>query len=228
MKTLKLLAAAVAVQAAMGSAAMAATFMPVGVQNDVAYSTVASTWGWDLLYRGDYHLQVPIGDVFGGAKKYIMIGAIKDGSLTIELLAATTTADFQTITAQSTSHLSNGAQWYYNSSSLGFAGADDTISQNSADVAGSTWSGGPINERDRLSWHTAGGATPTSVDGGWRAGSYTALNGSSEWDRVVFTTDSLGSAVPEPATWAMMIIGFGAAGSMVRANRRRNALAMAA
>ena len=31
-----------------------------------------------------------------------------------------------------------------------------------------------------------------------------------------------GSAVPEPATWAMMIIGFGAVGSMVRTSRRRN------
>ena len=30
------------------------------------------------------------------------------------------------------------------------------------------------------------------------------------------------SAVPEPATWAMMIIGFGAAGSAVRTSRRRN------
>lgn len=30
-------------------------------------------------------------------------------------------------------------------------------------------------------------------------------------------------AVPEPATWAMMIIGFGAVGSMVRTSRRRNA-----
>jgi subtilisin-like proprotein convertase family protein len=36
-----------------------------------------------------------------------------------------------------------------------------------------------------------------------------------------------GSAVPEPATWAMMIIGFGAAGSMVRASRRRGVAAAA-
>lgn len=35
----------------------------------------------------------------------------------------------------------------------------------------------------------------------------------------------LGSAVPEPAVWAMMIIGFGAVGSMVRARRRQSALA---
>ena len=45
------------------------------------------------------------------------------------------------------------------------------------------------------------------------------------------TNDSLGgyidnitiSAVPEPATWAMMIIGFGAAGAAMRNNRRRQA-----
>ncbi len=32
-----------------------------------------------------------------------------------------------------------------------------------------------------------------------------------------------GTGVPEPATWAMMIIGFGAVGSMARSSRRRNA-----
>ncbi|MDO9433000.1 MAG: PEPxxWA-CTERM sorting domain-containing protein [Phenylobacterium sp.] len=36
----------------------------------------------------------------------------------------------------------------------------------------------------------------------------------------VQTIASLQTAVPEPATWAMMIIGFGAVGSMVRAARR--------
>ncbi|UTP41432.1 PEPxxWA-CTERM sorting domain-containing protein [Phenylobacterium sp. LH3H17] len=35
------------------------------------------------------------------------------------------------------------------------------------------------------------------------------------------------SAVPEPATWAMMIIGFGAVGGAVRNQRRRQALAFA-
>ena len=38
---------------------------------------------------------------------------------------------------------------------------------------------------------------------------------------------SIGAAVPEPATWAMMIIGFGAVGSMVRTSRRRNAFSAA-
>lgn len=35
------------------------------------------------------------------------------------------------------------------------------------------------------------------------------------------------TAVPEPATWAMMIVGFGAVGSMVRTSRRRNAFGAA-
>ncbi|WP_293682759.1 PEPxxWA-CTERM sorting domain-containing protein, partial [uncultured Phenylobacterium sp.] len=34
---------------------------------------------------------------------------------------------------------------------------------------------------------------------------------------------NVGNAVPEPATWAMMILGFGAAGAMLR--RRRTAFA---
>lgn len=35
------------------------------------------------------------------------------------------------------------------------------------------------------------------------------------------------SAVPEPATWAMMIIGFGAAGGMLRSRRRNSVAALA-
>lgn len=46
-------------------------------------------------------------------------------------------------------------------------------------------------------------------------------------DSVTISPASLGSAVPEPATWAMMIIGFGAVGSLMRQSRRRMATAMA-
>ena len=35
----------------------------------------------------------------------------------------------------------------------------------------------------------------------------------------------LSSSVPEPGTWAMMIIGFGGVGTMIRSSRRRTALA---
>ena len=39
-----------------------------------------------------------------------------------------------------------------------------------------------------------------------------------QFDNVTVSTLS---AVPEPATWAMMILGFGAVGTMVRTSRRR-------
>ncbi|KRB48919.1 PEPxxWA-CTERM sorting domain-containing protein [Phenylobacterium sp. Root700] len=41
------------------------------------------------------------------------------------------------------------------------------------------------------------------------------------------TVDGVTSAVPEPTTWAMMIIGFGAVGSMARSSRRKRAPAFA-
>lgn len=49
-----------------------------------------------------------------------------------------------------------------------------------------------------------------------------ALNGSSVLaDNLTFT---LGAAIPEPASWAMMIIGFGAAGAAARRRPARKAL----
>jgi hypothetical protein len=45
-------------------------------------------------------------------------------------------------------------------------------------------------------------------------------------DTNAFEFDKLaGTAVPEPASWAMMIMGFGLAGGLLRANRRKQALA---
>jgi len=51
-------------------------------------------------------------------------------------------------------------------------------------------------------------------------------NGPANYQGNILDNVSL-SAVPEPATWAMMIIGFGAVGTMVRASRRRQAFAAA-
>ncbi|MDP3747530.1 MAG: PEPxxWA-CTERM sorting domain-containing protein [Phenylobacterium sp.] len=42
-----------------------------------------------------------------------------------------------------------------------------------------------------------------------------------------FEVSNIGAAVPEPATWAMMIIGFGGVGGMLRSARRKQAVAFA-
>lgn len=53
-----------------------------------------------------------------------------------------------------------------------------------------------------------------------RFSSYSISDTSYTWR---YTVESL-AAVPEPATWAMMIVGFGAAGSMIRKTHRRSGL----
>ncbi len=40
-------------------------------------------------------------------------------------------------------------------------------------------------------------------------------------------TPSLGGAVPEPATWAVMLVGFGAVGAAMRGSRRKAAAGLA-
>jgi hypothetical protein len=50
-------------------------------------------------------------------------------------------------------------------------------------------------------------------------------NGQTHFAMDNVTIDQRVSAVPEPATWAMMIAGFGAVGAMARSNRRRQVIA---
>ena len=76
--------------------------------------------------------------------------------------------------------------------------------------------GGPVFNGDR----TKGFRVYYDFDGA-KVNSITFSTESSN----AFEFDGLAGAVgvPEPATWAMMILGFGAAGSVLRANRRRPA-----
>ncbi len=66
----------------------------------------------------------------------------------------------------------------------------------------------------------------TSTNG---IGGFSLLGGGVEGnvsiDNVRVNLDGMGSAVPEPATWAMMIAGFGLAGSALRRRREASVLA---
>ncbi|MEO0531778.1 MAG: hypothetical protein AAF266_14555 [Planctomycetota bacterium] len=182
----------------------AAPFVPVGPQNDIPIATVTDQWGWSLIYDGAYgEFDIPIETVFGAAQDFVMLGAYLDGTDTLEVLAAARTDDVLSFTPLNTPRSANGAVWYYNGNSMGFAGAGDTIRQSTADTNG----GG---ERDRLSWHTGIGesgfrqdptVTPLDIDGGWRAGTFTGLNNNQQWRRVVFT-----AVIPEPASAAGLLI----------------------
>ncbi len=178
-----------------------AGLIPNGVQENVSYNDVTNTWGWDLLYRGDYAASISLNDMFSGHQDYIMLGAINGNSGSIALLAAVKWSDFITYTADNETKSLNGAEWYINGDSLGFANLGDLISQTSADTRNE-------NASKRLSWHTNrnsnSSSVATEVFGGWRAGAATSLNGSTVWDRVVFTTSV--QEVPEPSTLAIFAL----------------------
>lgn len=207
--------AAVAVLALSSTAVEAQTYAPVGVQNDVSYSDVING-GWSEVYRGDYGTNgVSIADIFNkiAAGSQVMLAAIKDGSTTFDVLAAASVEDVLQVTAIDQTHTANGANWYFNGDSMGFAGLNDSIHQYTADVAGS-------GERDRLSWHTSGtDASNMVINGGWRSGSNIWLNSSTDWNRVVLVA----APVPEPETYALLLAGLGMVGTMAR--RRKQAKA---
>ncbi len=82
------------------------------------------------------------------------------------------------------------------------------------------------------------GAANTHLNMGWESRSYTFIAGPGSVTNLAFASaeynpygpalDNVGiSAVPEPTTWALMILGFGAAGGMIRVSRRRHALLLA-
>jgi hypothetical protein len=192
--------------------------IPYGVHNDVSINTVLNDWGWEIVYQDNYSASASISTVLNGlgTGDYVMLAGLQDGSATFDVLAATSFEDLTTYTVQHQTHASNGAEWYYNGGSMGFAGLGDTIYQNSADVQGTGLYGdpGPIEVgRDRLSWHTVGGygAVPTSVNSGWRSGDNINLNSSTNFDKVVLKY----SAIPEPATMGLMSI-LGVGGWVVR------------
>jgi hypothetical protein len=84
---------------------------------------------------------------------------------------------------------------------------------NGAQLAGGAF-GGDQSIGRRMTY-TFGGKTVTSVV-------FASAQNSFEFDNIATV-----SAVPEPATWAMMIMGFGLAGSAVRNSRRKTAAAFA-
>jgi hypothetical protein len=71
----------------------------------------------------------------------------------------------------------------------------------------------------------AGDAGNVSVfwlfDFGTTGANFVTLDDPSGWSNATLYTTGSPPGVPEPATWAMMLLGFGAAGTALRRSRRR-------
>ncbi len=209
-KSLRTLAVALTTFGSLAGGANAEVVIPVGIQQNVPFSTVTGAWGWTLVYQGTYNQTATVAELYAGVNPgdYIMYAARPIGSPTITLLAAADEADVRRVTARNQTTTSNGASWYYNGGSIGFARLGDEINQNTADI-------GSTNANLRLSWHTSGGYgnAPTSLNPGWRAGAATGLNNSTSWERLVF----IPTPIPEPSS--VLLLGLGSLAVAVRRRR---------
>lgn len=161
-------------------------YRPVGVQNDVPVSAVFNG-GWQVHYQGSYS------DIFPSVEAlvdrpcgFIMLASKKAGAATFDVLAMIKAEQFQSLTtARHRTVFANGAQWYKNDFSMGFAGINDRIEQGSADTMG-------LAERDRLSWHTMRIAATNvlQMNAGWRSGTHLELNRADHWQRLVLKSVS--------------------------------------
>ena len=198
----------------LSTPAVAADYLPSGVQTNVSLSTVTNG-GWSLCYSGTYgSFGASLANIASGCSgTNMMLAGRATGSDTLLVLAQALETDvmFDTGTGNVT-HNANGVEWYFNNSySWGFANGGQTVTRSSCDT---TDSNGEPGGATRLCWHTGGG----TLQGGWRAGNNIWLNNSSDFERLVFT--STPGSVPEPATWAMMLLGFGAIGFGLRRRAR--------
>ncbi len=216
---------------AIGSIGAHAAYVPYGVQQNVSVATVTGAWGWQIAFSNDYSTgDTPISTVFANvpAGSYVMYAARPVGAENYTLLAAAPLAAAQTYTSLDTTTTANGAQWYYNGYSMGFAGLGDTIFQDSADLTDSSLDNHQgLNGNLRLSWHTSAypgfdydqddTLLPVELEQGWRAGYADFLNDNPNWERVV-----LYAPVPETPTYLsglVLTIPFGIYG--LRQLRRR-------
>jgi len=113
-------------------------------------------------------------------KANLMLACRQKGSGVFALLAHAPRTEVTKDTMQSnTPTNANGSGWYFSDAwSWGFARQGDALQRSSCDI-------GNTNPEQRLCWHTGGG----NINGGWRCGAATGLNGDQAWERVILHAD---------------------------------------
>ena len=146
-----------------------------------------------------------------------------NASLTLDLGSATDFGQIELFTAVGGSFVMRGAEtvfwdpfsgYYLNGGEVLARGNLNADAGVSGVLSAQTFSIGSLNSYRYISIFFSGSADGEAATPG-------SLN-------EVRLFDGAPGAVPEPATWAMMILGFGACGVAMRRSRRRTALAAAA
>ena len=187
--------------------AFSAPYLPMGPQTNVALSTVTNG-GWAQCYSSS--MSTPFGNnasnaLSGCTGGKLMLAGRATGSDTLLVLAQADKQDVLFDTGQNfdVTHEANGTAFYNaDSYSLGFAPAGESVFKYQCDTVGGD---------GRLCLHTFDWV------GGYRINDINGLNSSTDYEKLAFTM-----SVPEPATWTLMIVGFGLVGAMMRRRTRQS------
>lgn len=196
-------------------------YAPFGPQTSVPIQTVTGG-GWTECYRDTYDIQIDPATVLSQCTGNLLIlSCLPTGSDTLTLLAAGERTDvtFDTGDNFDVTHIANGIGWYFNNTGLdswGFVKAGDSVDKDNCDVDNS----GANDER--LCWHLN--------TGGYRCGVTEDLNGSTSFERIVYTANGIlpgpSNPIPTLSEWGL-ITAAAALGiiGMFFAIRRRKAAA---
>ena len=147
-----------------------------GVRTNVPNGDVV---GWQECHRSTYNANTPMANILqacNGAQ--IMYGCQRNGAGAWQVLAqGARDVVFRDIGQVNNPVVDNNVAWYFSPNwSLGFAPVGQAISRNSCDTQNGL-------ADQRICWHSGGNA----MNGGWRCGANTGLNGDAGWTRVIWT-----------------------------------------
>lgn len=210
----------------MSTGAKAQSYLPVGPQTDVPAATVTGG-GWTECYRDTYDNELNAETVLARCKgNLLMLSCRVTGSETLTLLAQAPREDvtFDTGENGDETHIANGTGWYFNISAIGetnlgqnawgFVRAGDSVDKDNCDVDTS----GANDER--LCWHLQ------RTNGGYRCGVAEDLNGSTEFERIVYTAGgTISASIPTLSEWGLIAMAgiLGLAGLLYAGRKKATA-----
>lgn len=206
-----------AIALAVATPAQAADYLPVGPQTNVTIGTVTGG-GWTLCYSA--LMSTPFGNsasttLAGCSGDRLMLAGRATGSDTLLVLAQALKADalFNTGAADNgVFHNANGSDWFYADQwSWGFKTPGSSYTKFQCDTS-------PPSEPS-MCVHTFDFA------GGYNINQIAGLNASPNYEKLVFSFGAT-PGVPEPSTWAMMLIGFGWLGAAMRRRQRKRSVSV--
>lgn len=191
-------------------------YLPFGPQVDVPVDTVTGG-GWTECFRDLYADNWDVDELLANCPgTRLMLACRPTGSTTLTVLAQGAREDvtFDTGENSDVTHIANGVGWYFNDTySWGFVRAGDSVNKETCDTDES----GANDER--LCWHTD--------ETGYRCGATIELNGSTDFERIVYTSDATArySPIPTLSQWGLIAMAgiLGLAGLLIA--RRRKAAA---